>query len=782
MKFIYTWLLISLGMLMSTTTLSTQTLVSWSLTAGSPGTPQVHIPEVTGIPFTRGNGLSALTFSGAGVNATSWSMLSAADNQVDYYEFGLTAGANKTIHLTGISFNERRAEDGPRTMLLAYSRDAFATQVELVEIALPDDLALRSHSFFLDLKIQDGENLHFRIYGLDAESEEGMWLIQSNTLELTGESMAPCTDPSNTAQLALISQTASTATVQMTAGNGQARLLCMAPAGAVISRPYQGETYTGNLSYGAGDQLGKNAFVVATTTAAQQQFEITNLEPGKHYQVTVIEYNNSELCYANEQTHLSFGTFCPTIPPTVDEIHYTSLDAQVAIRWEQLPCIEHYLVVGSETPISGTPIGEDFAADPSFGDGDLVAGLSGNTYALYNTVSFYNEVLVTNLENGTPYYFAIYTLRNGQWSVGKMFDSQPEEACTGLEPERIFINEIHYANGPVSQDQGVEIAGPAGIDLSNYELVISRRSGSINGPFTEMYRYPLYGLIDDEAEGMGAVWFPLSPMDESRGRIQLVNTVTGQSVDMVIYEVNQGVQHQAALYGGGQGNSGAGLWESNTDPAGYSLQLTGEGTCAGDFSWARLEHTRGFLNLGQAVLPVELNFLAAEPVGKIARIFWQTATESGSDYFLVEHSSDGRTFTEIGAVAAAGFSNVTKDYEFYDNHPADGLNYYRLRQADYDGQVHDEGIVTVRFADSAGPLLTVFPNPVSNQATVSWNFPKAIAIHLLDAQGRTLIQWTLDETVEGGSRTLDLGSYPSGMYLLRIQGARDSEIQRLVKN
>ncbi|MEM6771174.1 MAG: hypothetical protein AAF597_11365, partial [Bacteroidota bacterium] len=87
-----------------------------------------------------------------------------------------------------------------------------------------------------------------------------------------------------------------------------------------------------------------------------------------------------------------------------------------------------------------------------------------------------------------------------------------------------------------------------------------------------------------------------------------------------------------------------------------------------------------------AVLPVELTeFSATELPKQRVQLSWMTLTEDGNSHFDVERSTDGRTFTYLGAVAGAGDSDEEQWYDFVDENAATGVNYYRLRQVDLDG-------------------------------------------------------------------------------------------------
>lgn len=66
------------------------------------------------------------------------------------------------------------------------------------------------------------------------------------------------------------------------------------------------------------------------------------------------------------------------------------------------------------------------------------------------------------------------------------------------------------------------------------------------------------------------------------------------------------------------------------------------------------------------------------------KITWSTATETNNDYFTLERSNDGAEFEEVGVIDGAGNSNNTLSYSFSDRNFKRTLNYYRLKQTDYD--------------------------------------------------------------------------------------------------
>jgi hypothetical protein len=77
-------------------------------------------------------------------------------------------------------------------------------------------------------------------------------------------------------------------------------------------------------------------------------------------------------------------------------------------------------------------------------------------------------------------------------------------AVFGYAPKAasVFINEIHYDNTGTDAGEAVEIAGPAGTDLSGWSLVLYNGNGGVVYSTTG-----LSGLIPDQQGGFGVLTF-----------------------------------------------------------------------------------------------------------------------------------------------------------------------------------------------------------------------------------------------------------------------------------
>lgn len=116
--------------------------------------------------------------------------------------------------------------------------------------------------------------------------------------------------------------------------------------------------------------------------------------------------------------------------------------------------------------------------------------------------------------------------------------------------------------------------------------------------------------------------------------------------------------------------------------------------------------------LSASPLPIELLNFGAKADGKKVDLNWSTATEHNNDYFTVEKSRDGITFTEAFRVKGAGNSTGKLSYDGSDENPYTGISYYRLKQTDYDGNTTTFDIVPVDMGISEA-ITNAYPNPAN---------------------------------------------------------------------
>ncbi|MBC5775712.1 T9SS type A sorting domain-containing protein [Pontibacter sp. KCTC 32443] len=182
-----------------------------------------------------------------------------------------------------------------------------------------------------------------------------------------------------------------------------------------------------------------------------------------------------------------------------------------------------------------------------------------------------------------------------------------------------------------------------------------------------------------------------------------------------------------------------------------------------------------------APLPVELAYFKAAKQNNAAILSWSTASEKDNEKFEIERSLDGKRFSKIGEVAGNGTSSRKLSYSFSDNRPATGINYYRLRQVDFDGKVSFSKMVEVSFtaAKTDVPLAQVFPTMAVEKVTIALAQVDAkTAVQILDAAGKTITHFT---QVTGNELVVPVQNLKSGMYFVNVSNGEARETYRFLK-
>jgi plastocyanin len=189
-----------------------------------------------------------------------------------------------------------------------------------------------------------------------------------------------------------------------------------------------------------------------------------------------------------------------------------------------------------------------------------------------------------------------------------------------------------------------------------------------------------------------------------------------------------------------------------------------------------------------AVTPVKMVNFAASISDKAILLSWKTVTESNADYFSVQQSHDGKDFSEIGRVKAAGNSEDERLYSFTISN-SDRQNrfiYFRLVTVDFDKKQQFSPIILHRqHSKGNGKLITkLFPNPARNgdHLQLSYDSDKTatMQISVYDVTGKLVSSLTM-AAVEGVNHThLTLPKLNSGKYTLQFMLNGKTESHSLV--
>ncbi|MBI9067495.1 MAG: T9SS type A sorting domain-containing protein [Salinivirgaceae bacterium] len=160
------------------------------------------------------------------------------------------------------------------------------------------------------------------------------------------------------------------------------------------------------------------------------------------------------------------------------------------------------------------------------------------------------------------------------------------------------------------------------------------------------------------------------------------------------------------------------------------------------------------------LLPVELVSFKTSLFRDRVILHWITASEENNDYFTIERSTDGVSFKEIKRVSGAGYSTEKRNYSHIDEKPAFGVNYYRLKQTDFNGQFSYSDINTV--TNLSASQFEIGPNPATNYIQISSPSELSGTIKILSSTGGKV----LETSVSGQNETIDISFIQPGQYLV----------------
>ena len=174
-----------------------------------------------------------------------------------------------------------------------------------------------------------------------------------------------------------------------------------------------------------------------------------------------------------------------------------------------------------------------------------------------------------------------------------------------------------------------------------------------------------------------------------------------------------------------------------------------------------------------ALLPVQLiSFTASLQSNETVLLNWKVAAEHQNDHYLLERSSDGELFRNLGTVKAqsGGSSSQNLNYCFTDPTPVKGANYYRLTQVDKDGAATRLGTQVVTIGTTSKDW-TIYPNPAKADFTIElFQTEKSVKkVYISDINGKMIFSKKIQVT--DGKIEVRLGTAPApGIYTIQIEG------------
>jgi hypothetical protein len=204
----------------------------------------------------------------------------------------------------------------------------------------------------------------------------------------------------------------------------------------------------------------------------------------------------------------------------------------------------------------------------------------------------------------------------------------------------------------------------------------------------------------------------------------------------------------------------------NTANAAFDAIRVAYGTTSA-IAWTNLDAASGSL-------PVTLTSFNADNDGLSTKLIWNVTEETNFANYVIEKSTDGRSFNAIGTVKATS----QKVYSFIDGQTGDNNSYYRLKMIDIDGAFKYSYIVSIKSKLNAN--ISLSPNPVKNNLMIQ--HPKVITeghIQVISANGQLLKDVKL--ATNAVISNVDMSGFTSGLYHVVFRSGSDMFSKTVIK-
>ena len=383
--------------------------------------------------------------------------------------------------------------------------------------------------------------------------------------------------------------------------------------------------------------------------------------------------------------------------------------------------------------------------------------------------------------------------------------------------QQVFLNEIRANDESTDDGEFIELIGPAGTDVGNWQIEHYNGSG---GDLIFSYTIPEGTMIPDDGvtdiSGQQIGFLVIKRTDHTVANFDLEwgSTSLQNGPDGILLRNPAGIRIQALTWNG-LGDLAGGLppWrdigsEQNTDNSLSAPDTVFESHAK---SWDYVLPTPGVLNTNQATgdisLPVQLSLFQAFGGDSEVRLVWITEAEVDNLGFILERAYDQEgdfmqiaSYESLDALKGAGNSSEKREYEFIDPTVFNNITYwYRLID------VSVCGVHTFHPAVSATPAAATnnldeetsgelqmpehfelnknYPNPFNPETAIGYQLSAVsdVDLSVYNSLGEKVVTLVMERQNAGVHQVKwDASSFPSGIYYYVLHTGSYRDIKKMI--
>lgn len=210
-------------------------------------------------------------------------------------------------------------------------------------------------------------------------------------------------------------------------------------------------------------------------------------------------------------------------------------------------------------------------------------------------------------------------------------------------------------------------------------------------------------------------------------------------------------------YGGCSNLWGASWTATDINAANFGLVFASiDYSCLGNIT-SFIDHVRVSVCYN-ITLPIDLVYFKGKREKDQVILNWGVLSEKSKD-FIIEYSSDGQLFSEIGNLKSSQNHNGLNKFEYKHFNTQPTVSYYRLKT--FDKSIKDYSH-PISIEPYSGSDIKFYPNPCNTYVYIQSAIDTPFSIH--DLFGKIILSGEISQK----QQRIELTEFPSGIYILRI--------------
>ena len=162
---------------------------------------------------------------------------------------------------------------------------------------------------------------------------------------------------------------------------------------------------------------------------------------------------------------------------------------------------------------------------------------------------------------------------------------------------------------------------------------------------------------------------------------------------------------------------------------------------------------------------------------------WSTEREEDMSHYEIQRSTNGIQYETIGTTIPKGGVGISAFYQFIDNSPSIGFNYYRLKMVETNGHADLSQSRVLEFNGSLSDI-NIMPNPFVNEFNIAVNSNRneKIDIIIFNSLGQAFFEKSYE--LKTGNNTINIKldkNLSSGTYYLNYYSNNNIIYKKIIK-